>query len=78
MGVNIYSGVLVAEKDPSARDVLGRMLRDAGYEVLAEATDGLEAVEKTYSLLPLSTPESWMCSQGTLSCFSGCSQVSMV
>ena len=50
--MQIKTSVMVADKDPRAREALGQMLRDAGCEVIAEATDGLEAVEKTYSLLP--------------------------
>jgi chemotaxis response regulator CheB len=44
--------ILIASDDGLARESIGEMLRDAGHVVVAEATDGLEAVEKTYSLLP--------------------------
>ena len=46
------TSVLIADDDCRERESIERMLRDAGYEVVAEVTDGLEAVEKTYSLLP--------------------------
>lgn len=43
---------LIASGDALVREAIGEMLRDAGYLVVAEASDGLDAVEETYSLLP--------------------------
>ena len=44
--------VLIASGDGLMREAINRMLLDAGHIVVAEVSDGLDAVEETYSLLP--------------------------
>jgi two-component system sensor histidine kinase/response regulator len=44
--------VLIAEDDYLVGEMIRGLLQDAGYNVVGEAMDGLEAVEKTQSLRP--------------------------
>jgi signal transduction histidine kinase len=44
--------VLIAEDDYLVGEMIRGLLQDAGYTVVGEAMDGLEAVEKTQSLRP--------------------------
>ena len=44
--------VLIAEDDVDTRTCLSRMLAVLGHEVVAEVTDGIDAVTRTQELLP--------------------------
>jgi AmiR/NasT family two-component response regulator len=44
--------VLIADQDRLARETMVHMLHEMGYQTVAEAADGLEAVDKAFTLLP--------------------------